>query len=213
MCVAMTVSFLIAWTPYAVESLVAAHAPYLVGAVTATLPTMLAKSSCMMNPLIYLASSSTFRRDVIKIFKWNKQQRMETQLQPAVQPATRRNEVNSQPSHFFARNTTNPDGKSSIALYYDKNQVYIGNTTPQNIEKERSIVQRELDKISVRFSFQEGIGESSSAKRDSIKSNENRPVGETMMESSHQPKNILPECPSTSDSKKESQPTTSPIFN
>ncbi|XP_066277997.1 visual pigment-like receptor peropsin [Branchiostoma lanceolatum] len=66
MCLTMVVSFLIAWTPYAVSStwnvLVYGDLPVL----ATILPSLFSKLSCMMNPIIYTCCNTKFRQAVSK---------------------------------------------------------------------------------------------------------------------------------------------------
>ena len=69
MCAAMIATFLICWTPYAALSVVAMCGVHLPTAVT-TLPTMFAKLSCSLNPIIYAFMSSKFRQCLAALPPW-----------------------------------------------------------------------------------------------------------------------------------------------
>lgn len=206
MCVVMTFSFIIAWTPYAVESLWMSQSSVFVGPVSSTLPTMLAKSSCMMNPLIYLTSSSTFRRDVVKLLR--RASRRPT-LDDNIQAPPGDGNGPRSSGRFYLKNTKNVHGKSSCAIYFDKKQIFIGDVSPENIEKDSSLAQRDPDRISVRFS---SFDASTSNREHQL----NLPANQNL----DKPEVDLPKYfemndnPGTSsDSKQQSRMTTSPIFN
>ena len=65
----MMLSFIVVWTPYAVESLMASTETEL-SPFAAVLPTMCCKASPMLNPLILIAASSGFREDMFKACPW-----------------------------------------------------------------------------------------------------------------------------------------------
>ncbi|XP_070574449.1 rhodopsin, G0-coupled-like [Ptychodera flava] len=67
MCMVMVASFVIVWTPYAVVSILSVyHSDMSRG--TYVIPTMFAKSSCMMNPIIYLLCSRKYRTEFTGLF-------------------------------------------------------------------------------------------------------------------------------------------------
>lgn len=66
----MTVAYLVAWTPYAVVSLVAMIAgPDVIGEVTASIPAYIAKSSVCYNPIVYVFLYKRLRRRMIAIVR------------------------------------------------------------------------------------------------------------------------------------------------
>ncbi|PIK54405.1 putative rhodopsin, G0-coupled-like [Apostichopus japonicus] len=207
MCVVMTCSFIIAWTPYAVESLWMSQSTVFVGPISSTLPTMLAKSSCMMNPLIYLTSSSTFRRDVVKLLRRASRQR--PILDDNIQAPTGDGNGPRSSGRFYLKNTKNAHGKSSCAIYFDKKQIFIGDVSPENIEKDSSLAQRDPDRISVRFS---SFDASTSNREYQLNLPANQNLDKPKVDL---PKNFeMNDNPGTSsDSKQQSRMTTSPIFN
>ncbi|XP_078663176.1 uncharacterized protein LOC144906607 [Branchiostoma floridae x Branchiostoma belcheri] len=69
MCLTMVVSFLIAWTPYAVSSTWDILSEEDLPIIATILPTMFAKSSCMMNPVIYACCSNKFRQAAARSFR------------------------------------------------------------------------------------------------------------------------------------------------
>ena len=60
MCAVMIGAFLVCWTPYATISMISMCGVSVSTQVTA-LPTMFAKLSCALNPVIYALMSSRFR--------------------------------------------------------------------------------------------------------------------------------------------------------
>lgn len=205
MCVAMTCVFLIAWTPYAVWSLWMTKGTFVAGPISSTLPTMLAKSSCMMNPLVYLTSSSTFRRDVFKILRVGRSRSLTSGGEKRNDPAVERADSGQASGRYYVKNNKNRDGKSSFAIYFDKKQIFIGDVTPEDIEKDSSLAQRDPDKISVRFSSQGAISDHhqvSSTGQDAEMSRIELPKSA-----------LASDCPSTADSEQRSRVVASPIFN
>ncbi|XP_035671777.1 rhodopsin, G0-coupled-like [Branchiostoma floridae] len=95
MCLAMVVSFLIAWTPYAVSSTWDILTEEDLPIIATILPTMFAKSSCMMNPIIYSCCNGKFRQAALKTFSKvgsSNKQNGQAQVEPrdpgfAVEPA------------------------------------------------------------------------------------------------------------------------------
>ncbi|XP_025098345.1 rhodopsin, G0-coupled-like [Pomacea canaliculata] len=67
MCMVMMATFLLCWTPYALLSCLAI-AGLPLSAAMSTLPTMFAKVSCVVNPVIYAFMSSSFRKICWKLF-------------------------------------------------------------------------------------------------------------------------------------------------
>jgi len=66
--VTMTAGFLVAWTPYAVASVVAMFNASLVSDITASVPAYIAKSSACYNPLINLYMNKKLRGKLAGIF-------------------------------------------------------------------------------------------------------------------------------------------------
>ena len=61
----MTVAFLVAWTPYAIVSLISMIAgPDTIGDVTASVPAYIAKSSACYNPILYVFLYKRLRREI-----------------------------------------------------------------------------------------------------------------------------------------------------
>ncbi|XP_071495423.1 visual pigment-like receptor peropsin [Diadema antillarum] len=143
MCFLMMITFVIVWTPYAIESLWAAHA-HNVSDLASVLPTMFAKSSCMMNPIIFLFSSSKFRRDVRRLVS-----------QPANENVEERTTTQRTQRTFYVRQTAqeaNPMDNYSASVYYDKERIYIGQMRATNIQKEAELLQRDPEALSIRSS-------------------------------------------------------------
>nr|BAC76019.1 opsin [Branchiostoma belcheri] len=69
MCLTMVVSFLIAWTPYAVSSTWDILSAEDLPIIATILPSLFAKSSCMMNPIIYACCNTKFRQAAVKSFR------------------------------------------------------------------------------------------------------------------------------------------------
>lgn len=139
-CFLMMASFIVVWTPYAVGSIWASQ----IGKVSTSasvLPTMFAKSSCMINPIIFLTSSSKFRHDLGKL--WNR---------PSSPEHTIRVEERSREQRsFFVRQSALPDamGSHSAAVYYDKERIYIGEMRAASIQKEADLLHRDPEAISI----------------------------------------------------------------
>ncbi|XP_078587215.1 rhodopsin, G0-coupled-like [Branchiostoma floridae x Branchiostoma japonicum] len=68
MCLFMVVSFVAVWTPYAVSSTWAIFQRHL-PIMALYIPTMCAKSSCMLNPIIYSAFNQRFRKAALRVVK------------------------------------------------------------------------------------------------------------------------------------------------
>ncbi|XP_019615173.1 PREDICTED: visual pigment-like receptor peropsin [Branchiostoma belcheri] len=68
MCLSMVVAFLAVWTPYAVSSTWAIFQRHL-PIMALFIPTMCAKSSCMLNPIIYTAFNQRFRKAALRVVK------------------------------------------------------------------------------------------------------------------------------------------------
>ena len=66
--VTMTAGFLVAWTPYAVTSVVAMFNASLVSDITASVPAYIAKSSACYNPLINLYMNKKLRGKLAELF-------------------------------------------------------------------------------------------------------------------------------------------------
>ena len=63
-------SFLVVWTPYAVVSLYSAFGePGYLSPLTATIPAIFAKTSVLLNPIVYFIRYKRFREGMKKIFK------------------------------------------------------------------------------------------------------------------------------------------------
>ncbi|KAL8619032.1 hypothetical protein ACOMHN_020730 [Nucella lapillus] len=62
MCAVMVTAYLVCWTPYAILSLLATMGGVTLPTTLTTLPTMFAKLSCALNPIIYALMSEKFRR-------------------------------------------------------------------------------------------------------------------------------------------------------
>ncbi|PIK36860.1 hypothetical protein BSL78_26310 [Apostichopus japonicus] len=110
---------------------------------------------------------------------------------------------------FYLKNTKNAHGKSSCAIYFDKKQIFIGDVSPENIEKDSSLAQRDPDRISVRFS---SFDASTSNREYQLNLPANQNLDKPKVDL---PKNFeMNDNPGTSsDSKQQSRMTTSPIFN
>ena len=65
--VVVTVGFLVAWTPYAVSSILAMVNPSLINKIAASIPAYIAKSSACYNPLIYAFMHTKLRRNLLDI--------------------------------------------------------------------------------------------------------------------------------------------------
>ena len=64
----MIAAFLISWTPYAVVSLISATGhKNIIGLLGESIPSYLAKSSCIYNPIIYALLFKPFRKNVFKL--------------------------------------------------------------------------------------------------------------------------------------------------
>ncbi|XP_783329.4 rhodopsin, G0-coupled [Strongylocentrotus purpuratus] len=139
-CFMMMASFIVVWTPYAVGSIWASK----IGKISASasvLPTMFAKSSCMINPIIFLTSSSKFRADLGKL--WNR---------PSSPEHTIRVEERSREQRsFFVRQSALPDAmvSRSASVYYDKERIYIGEMRAASIQKEADLLHRDPEAISI----------------------------------------------------------------
>ena len=72
--VTMTAGFLIAWSPYAVSSMVAIYDPALVSDIAASIPAYIAKSSACYNPLIYLFMYKKLRTAMVCVLCCKKNQ-------------------------------------------------------------------------------------------------------------------------------------------
>ena len=72
--VTMTAGFLIAWSPYAVSSMVAIYDPDLVSDIAASIPAYIAKSSACYNPFIYLFMYKKLRSTMVRVLCCKKQQ-------------------------------------------------------------------------------------------------------------------------------------------
>ena len=59
---AITIGFVVAWTPYAIVSLVSMFGPHLVSDIGASIPAYIAKSSACYNPIIYVFIYKKFSR-------------------------------------------------------------------------------------------------------------------------------------------------------
>nr|AWU78802.1 Go opsin [Branchiostoma lanceolatum] len=68
MCLFMVVAFVAVWTPYAVSSTWAIFQRHL-PVMALYIPTMCAKSSCMLNPIIYTAFNQRFRKAALRVVK------------------------------------------------------------------------------------------------------------------------------------------------
>ncbi|XP_066272876.1 visual pigment-like receptor peropsin [Branchiostoma lanceolatum] len=66
MCLAMVVSYLFVWTPYAVSSTWNVFVDGDLPVLATVLPSLFAKTSCMLNPIIYTCCNSKFRQAVSK---------------------------------------------------------------------------------------------------------------------------------------------------
>ncbi|XP_022792205.1 melanopsin-like [Stylophora pistillata] len=61
----MTVAFLMAWTPYAIVSIISMiGGPYVISDVAASIPAYLAKSSYCLNPIVYVFRNKRLRRQI-----------------------------------------------------------------------------------------------------------------------------------------------------
>ena len=66
----MVASFVVVWTPYAVVSFYAAFfKPQSISPLVATIPALFAKTSILLNPIIYVIRYKRFRKGVKKLFK------------------------------------------------------------------------------------------------------------------------------------------------
>ena len=90
----MTGAFLLAWTPYAVVSLVAFFQPHLVDDLTASVPSYFAKFSACYNPIVYVLMYKKFRKMLLRLMPACLKQ---SHLVPVMsQPYTRREPRNCQ---------------------------------------------------------------------------------------------------------------------
>lgn len=66
----MVASFVVVWTPYAIVSFYAAFGkPQSIPPLAATIPALFAKTSTVLNPIIYVIRYKRFRKGVKKLFK------------------------------------------------------------------------------------------------------------------------------------------------
>ena len=66
---AMIAAFLIAWTPYALVSLISVTGHKdMIGPLVASIPAYFAKASCIYNPIIYVLTFKTFRQKMFTLF-------------------------------------------------------------------------------------------------------------------------------------------------
>nr|XP_054762981.1 rhodopsin, G0-coupled-like [Lytechinus pictus] len=138
-CFMMMASFIVVWTPYAVGSIWASQVDK-VSVAASVVPTMFAKSSCMINPIIFLTSSSKFRHDLGKL--WNR---------PSPEHTIRFEERSREQRSFYVRQSALSDamGSHSASVYYDKERIYIGEMHAASIQKESDLLQRDPEVISI----------------------------------------------------------------
>ncbi|BES93074.1 7 transmembrane receptor (rhodopsin family) [Nesidiocoris tenuis] len=67
----MIFAFFIAWTPYAVLTLLIAFANEDISPAVATIPAIFAKTSICYNPIIYVGLNTQFRKSWRSLFGWN----------------------------------------------------------------------------------------------------------------------------------------------
>ena len=66
----MVASFVVVWTPYAIVSFYSAFfKPQSISPLVATVPAMFAKTSTLVNPIVYVIRYKRFRKGVRKLFK------------------------------------------------------------------------------------------------------------------------------------------------
>ncbi|XP_022104350.1 visual pigment-like receptor peropsin [Acanthaster planci] len=160
MCIMMTASFVIAWTPYAVVCIWVVFSRLELNTATALAPTLFAKSSCMMNPLIYFIASSRYRRDFLRMF------RASQSGAPALQgsgggaglpladvsrsqkagPSTASDNTRGA---LYLRRTTSPSGDVSASMYFNKERIYIGDIKPSGIDREAKLIHKDPDVLSM----------------------------------------------------------------
>ncbi|XP_072051675.1 rhodopsin, G0-coupled-like [Amphiura filiformis] len=149
MCILMTVVFITAWTPYAVECLWAMHQTEI-SVIASVMPTMCCKASPMLNPLVLIISSSDFRADFKQIcpFLFRPTNRRSTvvlslrrreESKDVLQP-----ECKEMSSTFYVREC---DGlgkqEDAAAVYYNNEKVFIGHIRTEDIEKEAAILKKD----------------------------------------------------------------------
>eukprot|EP00057_Strongylocentrotus_purpuratus_P019944 XP_011674418.1 PREDICTED: rhodopsin, G0-coupled-like [Strongylocentrotus purpuratus] len=139
MCFMMMLTFIVVWAPYAVECLRAAHV-HRISALSSVLPTMFAKSSCMVNPIIFLTSSSKFRQDLGKL--WSR---------PSSQDSLQLEERNKTQRSLYVRHSElgSAHGNDTASVYYEKERIYIGEMRATSIQKEAELLQRDPELLSI----------------------------------------------------------------
>ena len=65
----MASAFCLAWMPYAVVSIMAVRSPSSVSPLAATIPAIIAKSSTCYFPVIYGVTHTSFKREIMRIFR------------------------------------------------------------------------------------------------------------------------------------------------
>ena len=96
---AITIGFVVAWTPYAIVSLVSMFGPHLVSDIGASIPAYIAKSSACYNPIIYVFIYKKFRRRLRCLLWFRKTRVVPGQVvtdRPTVN-STERKEIRSYP--------------------------------------------------------------------------------------------------------------------
>ncbi|XP_033626698.1 rhodopsin, G0-coupled-like [Asterias rubens] len=155
MCFLSTMSFVIAWTPYTILCIwvVSINSDVQLSLAASLLPTLFAKSSCAMNPLVYFLSSSRYRRDFFKIFRRPRRAREFNGTDPYRQ--TERDANAGGPSNraddnpLYLRRTVSPTGDISASVYFNKERIYIGDIKPAGISQEATLMQKDAEVLSL----------------------------------------------------------------
>ncbi|XP_038069891.1 visual pigment-like receptor peropsin [Patiria miniata] len=153
MCVLMTLSFMIAWTPYTVVCVWVVFNKLELNIVASLAPTLFAKSSCMMNPLIYFIASSRYRRDFLRMFRASGsgaptgQSGDRTEGGRSSKPGT--SAAGDGSGAVYLRRTTSPSGDISASMYFNKERIYIGDIKPSGIDKEAKLIGKDPDVLSM----------------------------------------------------------------
>ncbi len=157
MCFLSTMSFMIAWTPYTILCLwvVSINSEVQLSLEASLLPTLFAKSSCVMNPLVYFLSSSRYRRDFFKIFRRPRRAREIEGTAPYLRdPNQTQQDTDARQSRagdnpLYLRRTMSPSGDISASVYFNKERIYIGDIKPAGISQEATLMQKDADVLSL----------------------------------------------------------------
>ena len=121
---AMNVAFFLAWTPYAVVSLISAFGrPHWISPLTASVPAILAKSSNLYNPVLYFMVYQRFRQYVLNLLRFrccsrSPQRRQDYQLALIRDPTKKASKL-AMKSRSSANNTTstNVPGQGEVIRF------------------------------------------------------------------------------------------------